>query len=81
MIQNTPHEQNSWENIPGLYVPPDPKYIYYVDRYNPSAAYQQNDLQQTRTGFLDDIGIEGIFDQNQEVIDSKIQLLYIVPHR
>ena len=77
MIQNTPHEQNSWQHISGLYVPPDPKYIYYVDRYKPAAIYQPENPHQAETGLLGDIGIEGLFEQNQEVIDSKIHMLYM----
>jgi hypothetical protein len=59
-----------------LYVPPDPRYTYYVDRYTPTAVYGQDQLQQTQPGLSKDVGIEFLFRQNQEVIDSKIHMLY-----
>ena len=62
---------------PGLYVPPDPRYIYRLDHYKTPARYQSNDPQEVQTGAVDDMGIEQLFAQKQEIIDSKIQMLYL----
>ena len=62
---------------PGLYVPPDPRYIYRLDHYKTPARYQSNDPQEVQTGITGDMGIEQLFAQKQEIIDSKIQMLYL----
>ena len=62
---------------PGMYVPPDPRYIYRLDHYKATARYQSNEPQEVQTGSVDDMGIEQLFAQKQEIIDSKIQMLYL----
>ena len=75
MIQNTP----TYQPIPdsnGLYIPPDPKYFDYENRYASSHKNQLYSVDLTPTPISGSTGIEDLLQQKQDVINTKIQMLY-----
>ena len=75
MIQNTPTYQPIPDNN-GLYIPPDPKYFDYENRYTSSHKSQLYPVDLTPTLISGSTGIEDFLQQKQDVINTKIQMLY-----
>ena len=73
MIANTAHIGYFGQDSSLYYIPPDPKYIHYD---SPASLYHHDAHHNLETGFANDGGIEGLFKQSEEIIDSKIDMLY-----
>lgn len=72
---NTVSKENAGQNISELYIPFDPKYIY-ADKNMADVRYDWNsfhvDSNSSATGF----GLENLISQRQNLISSRIQMLY-----
>ena len=71
-IDKNPTNQQSQ----GIYIPPDPKYFDYENRYA-FPMPDQNNPYSVAPGLLEySTGMDIIFRQKQDLIDSKIHMLY-----
>lgn len=75
MIQNTPTYQPIPENKE-LYIPPNPKYFDYENRYTSPHKNQLYPVDLTPTPISNTSGIEDFLEQRQDVINVRIQMLY-----
>lgn len=75
MIQNTPAYQPAIEDR-GSYIPPNPKYFDYENRYTSPHKSQSYPVDLTPVAVSDSSGIEDFLKQKQDVINTKIQMLY-----
>ncbi|MEA3305760.1 MAG: hypothetical protein U9R52_02985 [Candidatus Omnitrophota bacterium] len=75
MIQNTPAYQPIPKNE-GLYIPPNPKYFDYENRYTSPHKNQLYPVDLTPTPISGNSGIEDFLEQRQDVINARIQMLY-----
>jgi len=58
------------------YIPPDPKYFDYENRYHTSNKKQKYGADIPTSHDLNNTGIESFLQQKQDVITYKIQMLY-----
>ena len=77
MILNTTSNYHKDKYLPNLYVPFDPKYLYYENKTAMNNENYQNDLFSTdyKEPTLE-VGLEQLMDQRQEILSSKIQMIH-----
>ena len=78
MILNTTSNYHKDKDLPNLYVPFDPKYLYFENKTAMNNGNYQNDLFSTdyKEPTLE-VGLEQLMDQRQEILSSKIQMLHL----
>ena len=75
MILNTTTQGHEDQNLPGLYVPIDPKYIYPGKGNSVRDGYHWNLSSKEDNNQPFGYGLEQLMFQKKEIIDSRIQML------
>ena len=75
MELNTTGKGFAGQNSMGLYVPIDPKYMYYAEN-RPNGRYTWNNSNYDTSTQPTDYGLEQLMFQRQDLIFSKIHMLY-----
>jgi hypothetical protein len=77
MILNTTSNYHKDKNLPNLYIPFDPKYLYCENKTAMNNEnYQNNLFSADYTEPTLEVGLEQLMDQRQEILSSKIQMIH-----
>ncbi len=76
MILNTTSKDHGDQNDPRLYIPIDPSYLYPTNNTLPGIGYSSGISSAEYSGESSGYGLEHLMFQKQEIIHSKIQMLF-----